>query len=353
MLADEIVHWRNRDLWDSLFSATAKKAEALLIVATNAGHEVDERGKETWQFGLRENVRLSGDWYFSALDGPMASWLRAKHLEEQRRLLPQAAFDRLWMNRWVARAGDALDPDDIEKAITLNGPTGPERGYAYFGGTDLGLSRDGSAVVIVGVHVGHCERLPIAEVQRRRPPTIEAMLDNGILESREDENRYTTLYHQPMHRLRLAAVHLWKPQPGKQVDLDQVERTIIDAHQRFRLGAIACDPWQAGLLIQRLQRAGAPAEDTPFTHGNLQAMASHVMESFREKEIDLFPYPQLIADLRSLRVVEKSYGIRLDSPRGPDGHGDCATALALAILAARRHANGAQPFVQGELVAYP
>ena len=35
-----------------------------------------------------------------------------------------------------------------------------------------------------------------------------------------------------------------------------------------------------------------------------------------------------------MRVVEKSYGFRLESPRDEHGHGDLGTAFSLALLAA-------------------
>lgn len=354
IICDELTHWRNRDLWDSLFSSAAKRESCLLIVITNAGFTADERGKETWQFQTREAVRFSGEWYFHHLDGPKASWLRAVHLEEQRRLLPDQAYRRLWGNEWIENGGDALAPDDIDAAIKHEGPVGPEKGWAYAAGLDIGLTRDASALVVVGLHVGHYERMSVGELRRRCSPTIEAMVDAGLMEASEDSNRYETYYFDGTDQLKVVAVHIWKPQRGQKVDLDQIERTCLDVHQRYKLAALAADPWQAELLVQRLQRAEVPAEGTTFTHGNLQAMATATIEAFREQMIDLYRHPQLISDLRSLRIVEKSYGIRLDSPRGPDGHGDAATALALAILAARRNASiMVDNRVHGDLVTYP
>lgn len=58
------------------------------------------------------------------------------------------------------------------------------------------------------------------------------------------------------------------------------------------------------------------------------------MEAFSERQIDMFGDghgEQLIEDLHALKAVEKSYGVRLESPRGPQGHGDAATALSIAL----------------------
>jgi hypothetical protein len=88
---------------------------------------------------------------------------------------------------------------------------------------------------------------------------------------------------------------------------------------------LALDPYQAEMLIQRLAKAGVPVEATPFVPSSLQGMASAVLETFSNRQIDLWPHEQLLDDLRGLRCEERGYGIRLVSPRGPAGHGGHAT----------------------------
>src|SRR5262249_36555640 len=82
----------------------------------------------------------------------------------------------------------------------------------------------------------------------------------------------------------------------------------------------------------RLARLHVPVERITFTGANLTAMATMVLDTFNSSSIGLYRHEQLILDLGRLRVEEKSYGLRLSSPRGPSGHGDLATALALALL---------------------
>jgi hypothetical protein len=65
-------------------------------------------------------------------------------------------FARLWQGEWTSDTATAINRDDIAAATTLPGPLdGPERGYIFTGGLDLGLTRDASALVIVGQHVGY------------------------------------------------------------------------------------------------------------------------------------------------------------------------------------------------------
>jgi hypothetical protein len=65
-------------------------------------------------------------------------------------------------------------------------------------------------------------------------------------------------------------------------------------------------------------------------------MASNIVECFTDRTIDLFPCPALLDDLRRLQLKETPAGWRLVPARTQQGHGDRATALALAVLAAKR-----------------
>lgn len=336
IVADELTHWRDRALWDSLLSAAAKRARCLLLVIANAGFS------ESWQWSTREAVRSDADWYFHRLEGPRASWITADRLKEQERLLPGVAFRRLWRNEWSDGAGDALEADLIRRAVTLaDRPAGREPGMVYVGGLDLGLTRDASALVVVGKHVGYSER---REVYRNVPTSsaMRAMRELGLLEGGEfPECEY--VHHEGSGRLKLASVRTWKPTPGRKVELENVEQAILAARSLFGLSCVAFDPWQGAYLAERLHRAGVAMVPVQPTGANQQSMATATLEVFREGQIDLFDEPDLLADLRALRVVERSYGWRLESPRANGGqetgtrHGDTAAALMLALLGARRY----------------
>ena len=87
-------------------------------------------------------------------------------------------------------------------------------------------------------------------------------------------------------------------------------------------------------------------------------MASTVMDTFREKNNDLYEHRELLADLKNLRIVERSYGYRLGSPKGntqeETRHGDTATALSLALFAAKSFTtHRASNSIKGNLVCNP
>lgn len=318
LIADELVHWEENagsGLWQSLISSAAKRSNCLLTVITNAGFV------DSWQWAVREAARTDSNWIFSRLDGPQASWLTPARLAEQRRMLPAIAYARLWENQWSTGGGDALTPADIAAAFVegLNPMTGKESGWLFVAGIDLGLTRDCSAVVVLGVPSG------------------------GLA-----------------GKVRLAHTKLWRPTPGKKVDLLDVERHLLELDEQFDLEFCAFDPWQMEHLAQRLDADAGHRKrnqrrhfgtqpwmrEIPPTAANLRAQATLVIECFQDHRVQLYDCDPLRRDLLKLRVEEKASGttFRLTSPRDGEGHGDTFSAFSNALLIAHEIA-GKGPIV--------
>jgi phage terminase large subunit-like protein len=339
---DELTYWQKEELWVSLFSAIAKRKNALLCIIANAGFNQGE----SWQWRVREAARTSPDWYFHRLDRP-PSWISEKHLEEQKRLLPDLAFRRLWLNEWSTGSGDALAVADIDKAVVLDGPQGPEKGWQYIAGLDLGLKRDASALVLLGKHIGWAEEI---EKPKRQLSTVAAALIDLELMDLPPED-VEEVYHESTGRLKVCHVQVWYPKRGEKLDIEPIERSVVDLDRRFRLSALGYDPWQSEYLSERVKKQNIPVQPVQFVPQNLQSMAQSVLESFGERNIDLYDHPQLLSDLKNLRVTEKNYGIRLTSPRGPSGHGDAATALAISLHVAKTCRGLTPQPIVGKLIA--
>ncbi len=346
VICDELTAWpeKGEKLWHSLFSSGAKKANAVIICIGNAGW------RETWQWGLREKIRSDPAWRFSRLEGPVASWIDAEALAEQQRLLPAIVYARCWLNQWASGSGDAISEDSIQAALVHDGPVECwEPGFDYVAGLDIGLTRDASALVVVGRNVGWTERKP--RPPKRRHSIAQAMVELGMLEANEPEE--DVILHPSTGKTRLASVQVWRPSPGVPVSIEAVEDAIVIAHRRYNLSAVAYDPWQAAYLAERLTKRGIGAIGINQVPGTLKSMASCMMEALAESHLELYPDPDLLRDLRALRIVERNYGIRLESPRGPSGHGDSASALALALLVSKRFDLAAPRQIHGELVCWP
>lgn len=304
VLVDEYTHWGgDGTLWGSIISSVGKRTNCLLMVIANAGFV------ESWQWKVREEIRNDPKWYFSRLPGPVASWMTQEMLDEQRRMLPGLSYNRVWLNEWSAAGGDALPPELIAAAFIpeLKPQAGAEPGWLYIAGLDLGLKRDNAAVSVVAV-----------------PEDGKA------------------------GKIRLVAHKVWKPLPGEKVNLLDVEKYLLELEQRFGLEYINYDPWQAEHLAQTVEadsgrlsrnvRRHYSAEpfmrECPPTPANLRAQASLCIEFFNDRRVEFYPCPEMERDLRKLRVVEKNNGVRLESPRDGDGHGDLVASWLLALQVA-------------------
>jgi len=318
IIADELVHWEgDGSLWHSLISSAAKRSNCLLVVISNAGFA------ESWQWAVREAARTDESWIFSRLDGPVASWLTPATLAEQRRMLPPLAYARLWGNAWSSGLGDAISEEDVAAAFVegLRPMTRREPGWLFVGGIDLGLTRDCSSVVVLAVPDG----------------------GRG-------------------GKVRLAHDRLWRPKPGRKVDLLDVERHVLAMDELFGLEFVAFDPWQAEHLAATLEADSGRRRrnqqrrfgnqpwmrEVPPTAANLREQATLTIECFGDRRLEFYDCEPLRYDLRKLRAEEKSYGFRLVSPRDEHGHGDTFSAFANGLLVAHE-VTTKRPVVAGTL----
>lgn len=179
VICDELCHWERPGLWHSLSSSAAKQAHCVLAVLTNAGVG---RG---WQWEARETARRSPQWHFSSLQDVQAPWIAEENLEEQRRQLPPAIFDRLWRNLWQHSDGGFVTPAEVEacRDESLRYRTEGRPGVRYFAGIDYAEKHDNTACVVV-----HCEgervivdRMDVA-VPQPDEPVLVSLVESWLQE---------------------------------------------------------------------------------------------------------------------------------------------------------------------------
>jgi len=255
-----------------------EKKHCMLTIISNAGCGRDR----CWQWDVWEAARTESAWYFHRLDGPQATWITADRLAEQKRLLPEFAYNQYWLNVWQAETGSALSEADIRACTVLDGPTmWREEGLGYGLGVDIGLSRHHAAVVIVGTDFVK-RKIKLVDVIDFAPP----------------------------------------------VRVEDVYQSILDARACYKVNFVAADPWQFAHAGQRLARQGFHVELVKPIGQTLDTQASTILEVFKDRNIELYDDDLLISDLLKLSVVPRSYGYRLVSPETESGHGDRASALA-------------------------
>lgn len=188
IICDELCHWQKPDLWYSLLSSAAKKPDCLLAVLTNAGVGRD------WQWDIREMAQESDRWYFSSLDGPQAPWIKTEWLEEQRRMLPDPVYRRLWLNQWQHSDGEFLTLAEAEacRDESLTPQTHGQPHYSYIAAIDYAEKHDLTVGVLL--HWEH-NRLIVDRMDVRKPtperPTRVQWVDDWIAMIVENFHRVT------------------------------------------------------------------------------------------------------------------------------------------------------------------
>ena len=125
--------------------------------------------------------------------------------------------------------------------------------------------------------------------------------------------------------------------------LQVVEEWVEEAARRYNRARVRFDPYQALHLAQRLKRRGITVQEFTFSQSSVGKLATTLLQLIRERSLALPDEPELLDELRNVRLKEPSPGVfRLDHDR--NRHDDRAVALALAasLLAERGVPGGAR-----------
>lgn len=300
VICDELCHWSNEGLWQSLFSSAAKKPDCLLTVLTNAGFG---RG---WQWEVRERARRSPAWYFSSLDGPHAPWITTEALEEQRAMLPTPAFERLWLNRWQHSEGEFITLQQAEacRDPVLSYRIEGRRNVQYVGAIDYAekhdftvgcvCHREGTRIVV--------DRMDVVRPTPQRPTPVQWVHDWIMEIARAFRSvRFVVDEYQLLHLVQLLE---------SRYDI-----------QRFRFGGGTGNHRLATLLHELII-----SRNVAWYPGCGEIDGESAQD-------DLFRRDDLETELAALQVRERSGGwLRFDHRRDRRHHDDRAFTLAAACL---------------------
>jgi len=229
VVCDEMARWPEtdsaRELWTSVSTAVPKVGGRLSIITTAST-------PQHWSYELYKHALAETTvWKVSEVHTP-APWIDPAELAAERRRLPQAVYEQLWENVWVAVAGSFLDPAVLASAFTLPGPRlTRDPHFTYFAGLDLGLVSDATVFAL-----GH----------------------------RDDDTIY------------LDRLESWKGTKRAPVDITGVvEPFIVEQHRRFHF-SLQADPWQGMDLVSRLKKRNVKAETYTFSTGSSPDLAAAV-----------------------------------------------------------------------------
>jgi hypothetical protein len=263
VIADELVAWRpgrGEELWQALYSGTGKVSDAQTLVLSNAGWNADR----AWQYDIRETASAEAFTHLYAPEGVVASWISPKWIEQQRKLLPPAAFERVILNRWVAQDGDFVSSEQLDACIDSTLTRIATGTGAFFGGVDLGLTKDATAFAIVRVREG---------------------------------------------RVQLCDLQTWNGSCDKPVNIEHVERAITDAARRFPGIRILADKWQFERSLATLQAQGVQIQKFEFGAESVQRLSESLYRSITSRTLALpAGETELRREILGLVTKESPYG---------------------------------------------
>ena len=302
MVFDELTHWKDRGLWDAIFSGRHKIDRAVLVIITNAGvlgswqHEILEKTKE-----------LHGkSWFIYEVPPhlPLSNWMSSAEILEAERLLPPAVAKRVIHNVWIdpgedcgfISAADVSLCEELGRSRALTRKVEGEPGYEYFVSIDYAPVKDRTALAVI-----HKAKDGMVIVDR---------LD--IMQGRADR------------RVSIEAVEAW---------LDNVRK-------KFRIALVVIDPYQMESTCQKFEGL-LPVERCEARGGKTNyALASNLRSLLVNQNIAWYPDAGLVInngkeesfgyELKNLIIRQLGYGWRLDTM--PGGFDDRSVAVAQAAL---------------------
>jgi phage terminase large subunit-like protein len=284
---DEFFLWpaSHRALWTAIFSAVPKVEGCRLALVGTAGDPA------WWTARVLDQARASPMWRVSETPGPLP-WLAEDALEEQRRLLTDAQYARLHLNLWTAAEDRLVSPEHLAAAAVLDGPQPERPGLRYTCGVDIGLRHDRTAIAV-------CHAEPLREKRG-----VRVVMDRMIVFSGTRDH---------------------------EVQLGDVEATLLEIHRQYNSARIRIDPWQAIGTVQRLRAKRLRVEEWSYTPQRYAEAAQGLFTLLRDGRLALYYDEKLFDELANVRLKETTPGlVRVD--HDPGRHDDQAQALGFAVV---------------------
>jgi phage terminase large subunit-like protein len=282
---DELAVWpdtaNSRQVFDALASAAPKLPDSRLVLITSAGSPTH------WSYRIFEHACTSTQWRVSEMPGP-CPWHWPEALAEQRALLSESQYARLFLNEWTEAEDHLTTHEDLRACVRFTGVQPARRRCRYVMGLDMGYVDDRAVLAV-------CHRDPDGSVS----------LDN---------------------------MRVWAGSRRSPVREADVEHEVLDFWSNYRRAPLWLDPWQTKGLAQRLRTRRVRVEEYAFSAQSVGRLALTLYRLLRDHTLALPDDPELLDELANVRLRESAPGVyRLDHKEGR--HDDRAVALALCAQA--------------------
>lgn len=292
-ILEELAVWRTTRgptrLLAAVMSAVPKVPDSRLVVLSMAGDPAHPA------YRLLERARASSSWVVSEVPGP-CPWWSPEDVAEAKADLTDSDFRRLVLGEWAEPEDRLTTTEDVRACVTdARGVLAFEPGNRYVMGLDIGLKNDRTVLT-----VAHAE--PVVLGGEEGPEASMVVVDRQ---------------------------ECWSGTRAAPVDLSEVEAVIVEAWLGYGRPTLVADPYQAAQLTQRLRRRGVKVIEYAFSQQSIGRLTLTLYRLLRDHLLDLPDDPELIEELATVRLEERSPGsYRIDHDSG--AHDDRVISLALA-----------------------
>ena len=336
VVCDEVHNWADtftaQAFYESL-SSSAAKTNAPLVCCSTPSYPAHWSHRAVYEVAKSDPA-----WSLVEIEGPPA-WLDSGRLEEQRRNMPEASFERLYLGRWTAGNDQFATEADVAACCTLDGPVESRRGVSYMIGVDVAVKRDNTAVAVC-----HLEGPP----RRGEPETEWSEWEAvGAEAPLWKVRKPVPVPERPVGqdgRVVVDDLRVWVPDgPANPVLFEEIEAAIVRLSEEYNNAQVWLDPWQALQLKERLLKRGVHAQEFAFSQGAISRLAVGLLARLRTRRIVLPNDPEFVDELRGVRLLETSPNVyRIDHFAGK--HDDRVIAVALASHHAEQLGHAGESF---------
>jgi phage terminase large subunit-like protein len=284
VIADEVHAWKNRLLWDVLFTAMGARRQPLLLAISTAGYDRNSVFYQQHDYSLKVLAGIIADdsWFvwITSLDEKddwedEATWAKSNpnlgttiRLDELRAAAAKAkaspaelnSFLRLRLNQWTSSHTIWLPMD---KWDACNTPVDHDalKGRPCFGGLDLSTTTDVSALVLLFPPYGDDPKWTAIPSFFLPEDAIEARC-------KRDRVPYDVWARQGLFHLT----------PGSVIDYDFIRARVNELGALFDIREIVFDRWNASQLTTQLTGDGFTMVELGQGFASLSAPTKRLLE---------------------------------------------------------------------------
>ena len=226
LIINDFHAWPDKTFWEVLWTACGKKPDIRVWMESNAltlGTEGAGWVAEHRDWVAQEGTRLlntegNQEWFYYNPKGFLAKW-QFKQVEQWRKTLHPATFNRLINNEDCSDEESYVTPEQVEACEVLPGPSLPLSSDGKRGPTvtaiDLGLKKDATAIATVAAIPTSWGTPPRLELLRLdvitgsvENPVLLAEVERVLLAHRRDYHSYPGLA-DPWNTQSLIQKHGW------------------------------------------------------------------------------------------------------------------------------------------------